>query len=123
MSMLPQVFSRLMKGKFAGTLESYLGPAYSRGLEVITFDDPVDITFFTVPDGPEDFNTKTEEGATITINRHFYFEGTSFAIKDKDLLTYNSIAYEMRGVEHREHGDFTYAYGKFIDRAEVDGSS
>lgn len=116
---LDQVLNRLAGGKFSGTLQRYNQENIVGGRRQTSYAVAVDVDFFTMPDGTDDYKTKSDDGGQVTDNRHFYFSGI-FNINQLDLLTYNDSVYEIRGPEQRPHGNFTYAYGKFIKRATDD---
>lgn len=116
---LDQVFSSLQQGKFSGILRRYVSSGYVEGRPVVTYEAPVEVEFFTVPDGTNAFAVKDTEGSQILDNRHFYFSGSAFNIKNRDLLRAEGQDYEIYGPEPRPHGNFTYAYGRAIDRDET----
>jgi hypothetical protein len=116
---LEQTLSRLMKGEFTGLLRRYVSSGFVAGRPVITYEEPIEVKFFTVPDGTNTLAVKDTEGSQIIDNRHFYFQGSSFNIKNRDLLRAEGQDYEIYGPEPRPHGNFTYAYGRAIDRDET----
>jgi hypothetical protein len=118
---LEEVLSRLMGGEESVIWEKY-SSTIAGGRPVVAFAAPVTLKAFTIPDGPNKLALNEEAGAQTLINQHFYFRGQS-PVVGMDRLTYGGVRFEVRGPEQRLKGNFTYVYGKAVERAPEDSSS
>lgn len=109
-----------MEGPFTGTLERHTDGTIPRGRRTSTYGPGVEVIFYTIPDGPDDLQLKSEGGSQVTDNRHFYFKDADYDIDNLDRLTYGGSVYEIRGPESRPHGGFKYAYGRYIKRVDTE---
>jgi hypothetical protein len=89
--------------------------AYVQGRPQNTFAAPVSYTVREIADGPDSESLHEDSGSQKLINRHFYFHGQP-PIFVYDRITCRGVRYESHGVEHRREGNFTYVYGKAIER-------
>jgi hypothetical protein len=112
--MLDHVFASLMGGERDIPVERRTSTT-SGGRPVITYAAPVTYKVRTIIDGPNKQVLHEDAGSQKLLDRSFYFHGI-VEIFNLDRATYENVRYELRGVEKRPEGNFTYAFGKAVER-------
>lgn len=112
--MLDFVLSAVPGDEIAITVER-VTTTYVQGRPQNVYAAPVPYTVREIADGPDSQKLHEDAGGQKLVNRHFYFHGQP-AVFVYDRITCRGVRYESHGVEHRREGNFTYVYGKAIER-------